>query len=185
MSTIYATATTLDGFIATPDHSLDWLLSRTTDPELSFERFLADVGAAVMGASTYEWVARHAGNDPWAYSMPTWVLTHRPDELADALPPAWTEADIRFESADGDHGIPALHRRLTAAAGDKNIWVVGGGELAGRFADAGLLDAVHLDLAPCMLGAGMPLLPRQLELRLESLRPNGEMVQAWFSVVKA
>lgn len=185
MSTIYATATSIDGYIATSEHSLDWLLSRRTDPELGFERFLEGVGAAVMGASTYEWVQRQAGHAPWSYEMPTWVLTHRAVELAAARPTAWADADLRFGPGDGDDGIRAVHAAATVAAGERDVWVVGGGELAGRFADLGLLDAVQLDLAPCTLGSGQPLLPRRLELKLEELRPNGEMVQAWFSVVRA
>lgn len=50
----------------------------------------------------------------------------------------------------------------TAAAGGKNLWVVGGGELAGDFADAGLLDELILGVAPVTLGAGAPLFPRRL-----------------------
>ena len=56
---------------------------------------------------------------------------------------------------------------MTAAAGGKDLWVVGGGDLAGQFADAGLLDEVITYVAPVTLGSGRPLLPRRLELRLE------------------
>ncbi|GAB2702885.1 hypothetical protein [Nocardia thraciensis] len=53
--TIYYTATSLDGFIATSDHSLDWLLSRTADEDgpMGYNPFIADIGAICMGASTY------------------------------------------------------------------------------------------------------------------------------------
>jgi dihydrofolate reductase len=51
---------------------------------------------------------------------------------------------------------------MTQAAGDRNVWLVGGGELVGRFADQGLLDEILLGVAPVMLGAGAPLLPRRL-----------------------
>ena len=56
--TVYYTATTLDGFIATDDHSLDWLVTRDSDPAgpMGYDSFFADVGALVMGASTYAWV---------------------------------------------------------------------------------------------------------------------------------
>ena len=52
---------------------------------------------------------------------------------------------------------------MVAAADGKNIWLVGGGELVGQFADAGLLDEILLDVAPVMLGAGAPLLPRRID----------------------
>ena len=49
-----------------------------------------------------------------------------------------------------------------AAADGQNIWLVGGGDLVGQFADQGLLDEILLGIAPVMLGAGAPLLPRRL-----------------------
>jgi dihydrofolate reductase len=51
---------------------------------------------------------------------------------------------------------------MTAVAGAKNIWLVGGGELVGRFADEGLLDEIQLHMAPVTLGGGAPLLPRRI-----------------------
>jgi dihydrofolate reductase len=56
---------------------------------------------------------------------------------------------------------------MVRAAAGRNVWIVGGGDLAGQFADAGLLDEVLVTIAPVTLGAGAPLLPRRLELRLE------------------
>ena len=53
---------------------------------------------------------------------------------------------------------------MVGAAGDRNVWIVGGGDLAGQFADAGLLDEVIVSIAPVTLGGGAPLLPRRIEL---------------------
>ena len=49
-----------------------------------------------------------------------------------------------------------------ARGGGQNVWLVGGGELVGRFADCSLLDEVFVGIAPVTLGAGAPLLPRRL-----------------------
>ena len=73
---------------------------------------------------------------------------------------------------------------MAAAAGDRNVWVVGGGDLAGQFADAGLLDEVIVSIAPATLGAGAPLLPRRIELQLEETDRNGDLVCARYSVVR-
>ena len=73
---------------------------------------------------------------------------------------------------------------MARAAGERNRWVVGGGDLAGQFADAGLLDEVLVSIAPVTLGAGAPLLPRRLELRLEETGRNGDFTCARFSVVR-
>jgi dihydrofolate reductase len=66
--TQYYTATSLDGFIADPDNSLDWLFTRKreADGPLNYGEFIADVGAMAMGSTTYEWILDHefAGKDP-------------------------------------------------------------------------------------------------------------------------
>ena len=73
---------------------------------------------------------------------------------------------------------------MAEAAGARNIWIVGGGDLAGQFADEGLLDEVIVSIAPVTLGGGAPLLPRRIELRLDELGRNGDFAGARFSVVQ-
>ena len=179
MLTQYYTATTLDGFIADPDNSLEWLFTRQQDPDgpMNYKAFIADVGALAMGSTTYEWILDHefSDKDPadwkWPYEIPCWVFTHR--EL-----PFVPEAPVEFTSDD----VAAVHERLVDAAGGRNVWIVGGGDLAGQFADAGLLDEVLVMIAPIALGAGAPLLPRRIELRLEELGRNGDFACARYSV---
>lgn len=76
--TIYYAATTLDGFIADPDDSLEWLFRQEQDAggPLNYEAFYDTVGALVMGATTYEWILEHEGGG-WPYTTPAWVMTHR------------------------------------------------------------------------------------------------------------
>jgi dihydrofolate reductase len=179
--TTYYTATSLDGFIADPDNSLDWLFIRDQEKDgpLNYAEFIADVGALAMGSTTYEWILDHefAGKDPaewtWPYDMPCWVFTHR--QLT-AVP----NAPVQFTSGD----VAAVHAEMVAAAGGRNVWVVGGGDLAGQFADAGLLDEVIVYIAPVTLGGGAPLLPRRLELRLEELAQNRDFACARYAVVR-
>ena len=179
--TQYYTATTLDGFIADESHSLEWLFTRDQDRAgpLNYEEFIADVGALAMGATTYEWILDHefAGKDPadwkWPYELPGWVFTHR--EL-----PVVPGAPVEFASGD----VAAVHPKMVEAATGRNVWVAGGGDLAGQFADAGLLDEVIVYVAPVTLGGGAPLLPRRLELRLEELARNRDFACARYSVVR-
>ena len=131
-----------------------------------------------MGSTTYEWILRHefADKDPsewkWPYEQPTWVFTSR--DLA-VVP----NAKIEFVRGD----VAPVHARMVEAAGGRNVWVVGGGDLAGQFADAGLLDEVIVYVAPATLGGGAPLLPRRVELRLEETARNGDFVAARYSVM--
>ena len=140
---------------------------------MGYDSFFADVGALVMGASTYAWVTDRL-DGPWPYDLPTWVLAHR------AFPPRTDAADVRFASGD----VAALHPAMTAAAAGKDLWVVGGGDLAGQFADQGLLDVVQLSVAPVTLGAGAPLLPRHLELRLTEVAQNRDFACLSYQVVR-
>ncbi|TWG92310.1 dihydrofolate reductase [Nocardioides sp. J9] len=173
--TTYYTATTLDGFIADPDDSLAWLLRQPQDeggPQ-DYGEFIKRVGAVVMGSTTYLWVRDHlqrTGED-WSYSMPAWVMTSRDLPTIDG-------ADLRFASGP----VTEVYDDLRSAAGELDIWVIGGGDLAGQFADAGLLDEVIVSIAPVTLGAGRPVLPRRLELRLAETAPNGAFVTARYEV---
>ncbi len=179
--TQYYTAATLDGFIADPDNSLEWLfkIKRDEHGPMCYEDFIAEVGALAMGSTTYEWIFDHefSGEDPadwkWPYDLPSWVFTHR--EL-----PVVPNARIEFVSGD----VAPVHEEMMRAADGKNIWIAGGGDLVGQFADAGLLDDVIVTIAPVTLGAGAPLLPRRIELSLEEVGRNGDFVCARFGVVR-
>ena len=172
--TQYYTAATLDGFIADRDNSLEWLFTRKRDEggALNYADFIAEVGALAMGATTYEWILDHESTK-WPYEQPSWVFTHR--EL-----PTFSGAKVELVSGD----VAPVHEEMVRAAGEKNVWIVGGGDLAGQFADAGLLDEVLVTIAPVTLGAGAPLLPRRIELSLEQVARNGDFVCATFGVVR-
>lgn len=171
MKTQYYTATSLDGFIATEDDSLDWLFPLGDVNDTSYPAFIAGVGALAMGSSTYEWMLRHAlvikdqMGSTWPYAQPTWVFSSRVLPLAPG-------ADVRFVKGD----VRPVHKEMRTAAGSANIWIVGGGELAGQFYDAGLLDEVIVQVGSVTLGWGKPLFPRRLTsppLRLVSASQIG------------
>ena len=87
--------------------------------------------------------------------------------------------DVRFARGD----VRSVHAEMTGAAGGKDLWVVGGGELAGQFADAGLLDEIIVYVAAVTLGGGAPLLPRTLDLRLEEVARNGDFACMRYAVI--
>ncbi len=171
LKTQYYTASSLDGFIATTDDSLEWLFQLGDVEETSYPSFIRDVGALAMGSATYEWLLRHGVKpdadppEPWPYEEPTWVFTTR------SLPPI-PGADVRFVSGD----VRPVHEEMVAAAGGKNVWLVGGGDLVGQFHDHGLLDEIFVQVGSVTLGAGKPLLPREITtppLKLISVRAVG------------
>lgn len=143
---------------------------------MNYEEFIADVGALAMGATTYEWVRQRvgAGTEKWAYDMPSVVFTHR--DL-----PGIAGADVRFAAGD----VTTVHAELATAAAGRDVWVVGGGDLAGQFADAGLLDEIVVSIAPVTLGEGRPIFPRRYALRTEEVARNGAFACVRYSVLGA
>jgi dihydrofolate reductase len=169
--TQYYTAASLDGFIATLDDSLEWLFPLGDIEATTYPTFIRNVGALAMGSATYEWMLRHVVGpqakrpQPWPYKQPAWVFSSR-------TLPRVAGADIRFARGD----VRAVHEAMVAAADGKNVWIVGGGELAGQFYDHGLLDELFVQIGSVTLGTGKPLLPRAITsppLRLVSVRAVG------------
>ena len=80
--------------------------------------------------------------------------------------------------------VVPVHREMSEAARGRNLWVVGGGDLAGQFVDRGLLDEVLVMIAPVTLGAGPPLLPRRIELTLREVARNGDFACATYTVAR-
>jgi dihydrofolate reductase len=73
--------------------------------------------------------------------------------------------------------VHAEMAKAAEAAAGKDLWIVGGGELAGQFHDAGLLDELHITVTSVTLGSGMPLLPRRIvtpPLKLMSAKRHGD-----------
>lgn len=172
MKTQYYTASSLDGFLADPQNSLDWLMQFEEGEATDYEEFIQNVGAIAMGSTTYEWVLKHqvfADPDhpqPWLYKQPSWIFSSR-------TLPTLEGANIRFVSGD----VRPVHQEMAAVANGKNIWIVGGGDLAGQFYDQGLLDEIIVTFAAVTLGAGAPLLPRAITtppLKLLSVRAYGD-----------
>ena len=151
----YYVASSLDGFIAQEDDGLQWLFDAADDPttgeDADYNAFYEQVTAIAVGATTYRIMLAH--DRPWDYTgRPTWVFTHRELPVPDG-------ADVRFVS-----GSPADHvDDLRAAAGDGNLWVLGGGDLASQFADAGFLDELIVTYVPAVLGTGIGLFARRIE----------------------
>ncbi len=172
MKTQYYTATSLDGFIADSRNSLDWLLQFGNVEDTSYPSFIREVGAIAMGSTTYTWILTHhiaEGADrprAWAYEQPAWVFTTRDLPLVDG-------ADIRFVKGN----VRPVHQEMLEAAGHKNIWLMGGGDLVGQFHDQGLLDEIIVQVASVTLGSGAPLFPRRIAtppLKLVSATTYGD-----------
>jgi dihydrofolate reductase len=181
---VFDTAATINGWIADEHDSLSWLFAVEGGEEPSAELVPADAAVMVEGRTTYEWVLREtdvlAHPEKWQEfhgTKPAFVFTHH------ALPVP-EGADVRFVSGSVSDALPAIRE----AAGDGDIWVVGGGDLAGQFFDAGALDELAVSIAPVALTGGAPLFPRRVEsdrLRLESATAVGQFARLRYRVLPA
>ncbi|MEN5174524.1 dihydrofolate reductase family protein [Acinetobacter higginsii] len=181
MKVQYFAASSLDGFIATEDDSLEWLFALGELNNSSYPTFIANVGALVMGSATYEWILNNAEQvaaetgSLWPYTQPTWVFSSRKLPLIEG-------ADIHFVQGE----IRPVYSEIQSIIGDKNIWIVGGGELAGQFYDANLLDELIIQIGSVTLAKGKALFPRRVlapTLKLISAYQMGEgMVELHYSV---
>ena len=142
----------LDGCIAGPEHDLSFLHapelvdgdSGPNDGGLSFEAFLEDVGALLMGRRTYQVLLDH---DAWPYGpRPVLVASHHP------LPAAPQGGDAR--RVEGS--VAELVRQAQEAAGGRDVYL-DGGELVRQGLEAGVVDELCLTILPLVLGRGIRL----------------------------
>jgi len=139
----YYVAQSLDGFIATPEGGLDWLKPfEESSEDYGYAPFYSGIEAVLMGRSTFE-VCRTMGDWPYA-GKSTWVFSRRslgalpPNVLATGASPLEVVAQLR-------------------ASRVRRAWLVGGGELAGAFLAAGLIDRLIVSVMPVALGRGIPI----------------------------
>ena len=156
---LFDTATTINGFIADEQNSLAWLFAVDGGEHPDEGLFPTTATVMVEGSTTYEWLLAEQDvlNHPEKWQefhqdRPSFVFTHRDLPVPEG-------ADIRFRSGSVADVLPELRE----AAGDGDIWVVGGGDLAGQFLDAGALDEIAISVAPVALEGGAPLFPRRVE----------------------
>ncbi|MBB3099895.1 dihydrofolate reductase [Actinoplanes campanulatus] len=179
--TQYYTATSIDGYIADENNSLEWLFEVDEGTENPFGEFFEGVGAFAMGATTYEWILEHDNlvEEPENWhdmygDVPCWVFTHRDLPLV-------PDANIFMISGD----VRRVHEAMMVAAQGRNVWLAGGGNLVGQFVAEGLLDEIILGIVPAILGNGVPMLRHRLlvnDLVLTNIREVGQFAYLTYAV---
>ena len=162
----YHVAVSLDGFIARPDGSYDWLIP---DPSIDFAALYKEFDAAVMGRKTYE-VGLAAGADGSIPGMDVVVFSK--------TLPVSTSRGVRIVNDDPRKVVAELKKKT-----GRDIGLFGGGELFRYLLDGGLVDTVELAVMPVLLGSGIPVLPpggsTNLVLTDTQQLPSGIMVLAY------
>ncbi|MCS6846167.1 MAG: dihydrofolate reductase family protein [Candidatus Roseilinea sp.] len=167
-------ATSLDGFIARPDGSLDWLPQAAPDGEdCGYQAFSDSIDTVLMGRGTYEKVLTFGD---WPYKTKrTVVLSSGQATIRNDLKPLIESSSL----------APCALADYLEATGSKSVYVDGGKTIQ-SFLHAGLISEITLTVIPVLIGAGLPLfgpLSADVHLDLASSRSfaNG-MVQSTYVV---
>ncbi len=146
---IYYVAASLDGFIATKHHGLDWLETFPIGADATpYDEFYQNIGAIILGSKTYNWIMQQSP-DNWPYkNLPAFVISNSPLIIPSNL-------DIQVTNSQAVE-LAAIAKQT---ADGKNVWLVGRGQTAASFANADVLDQIFLTTIPIFLGEGIKVLP--------------------------
>lgn len=164
MSIYFYGCTTIDGYLADKRHGLDWLYQSGTVEETGYKGFYEKMDVTLMGKRTFDAVAG-VGDAHLAYPTTTnYVFTH-----AQKLPVSG------FIPVDED--IVSFVKNMQS---DKNIWVVGGNQLIAPLLDRDMIDTMIIQIAPVLLGEGIPLFTQKEALKrfvLEEVNHYGQFAE--------
>ncbi|GKV54087.1 dihydrofolate reductase [Sporosarcina sp. NCCP-2222] len=166
-------ASSLDGYIATKEESLEWLFSVEGEGDNGFSEFYDTVSTVIMGKRTYDWIMSHELKEFPYVNKDCYVFTRSVVE---------DKENVEFVSSD----LPKLINDLKNQEGN-NIWIVGGGELLQTFLEEKLVDEIIVTVAPAILGKGIPLFREgdyQLNLSLKRTRTFNQFVELHYEVNK-
>ncbi|TKC19847.1 dihydrofolate reductase family protein [Robertmurraya kyonggiensis] len=164
-------ASSLDGYIATKDDSLDWLFKVEGKGDNGYSEFYETVDTVVMGKKTYDWLLKHDLEEFPYKNKACYVFTQSATEDTE---------DVRFVNED----VVQFTNTLRAQEG-KNIWIVGGGELLHSFIKKKLVDEMIITVAPQIIGEGIPLFKAgdyQIDLTLKGTRTFNQFVELHYIV---
>lgn len=158
-SVILYIAMSLDGYIATEDESLTWLFQVQGDGDNGYADFYQTVDVIIMGRKTYDWIMKEEkGNFPYK-NKKCYVFSRSEHD---------NNEYVEFITCD----IVDFVNKLKTEDG-KGIWIVGGGELLSSLVRENVVDEYILNIAPAIIGSGIPLFKKQqveISLELKSIR---------------
>lgn len=164
MSVFFYGCITLDGYLADKNHGLDWLHETGGEEETDYGRFYGAMDVTIMGRRTFEEIAKledAAGVYP---TTENYVFTHRSSLPCKGFFPV---------SCDAAEFVKEL-------GPEKNIWIVGGNTVLAPLLDADMVDRLVVQIAPVLLGDGIPLFTQREALKrfhLDEVKQYGQFVE--------
>lgn len=160
----------LDGYIATKDDSLEWLLSTEGSGDNGFGAFYDTVDTIILGRRTYDWIMEQEhGCFPYV-GKECYVYTHQKEQDTEF---------VHFTTQKPDVLISGLREKE-----GKKIWIVGGSQIIDLFRGQNLIDEYILSIAPVLLGTGIPLFREhdRTDLVFMSARRFGQFAELTYRI---
>lgn len=165
--------TSLDGYIATKDDSLEWLFKVEGEGDNGISEFYDTVDTILLGKRTYDWIMDQENGEFPYKNKNCYVFTNSSIEDTEY---------VKFVNED----VTKFADKLKREEG-KSIWIVGGGELLYSFMKEKLVDEIIVTIAPTILGNGIPLFKEgdyQLDLSLKGMRTFNQFAELHYVVKK-
>lgn len=167
MSVFFYGCVTLDGYLADKNHGLSWLHDTGSGEETGYEEFYRSMDVTIMGRRTYEEVAKLEDAANVYPTTVNYVFTHAGNLFCKGFIPV-----------NGD--VPSF----VAELGEKNIWIVGGNTILAPLLERDMVDRLIIQIAPVLLGEGIPLFTQREGLRrfrLEEVKRYGQFAELIYS----
>ena len=164
MSVYFYGCATLDGYLADKNHGLDWLHQTGAAEDTGYEDFYRRMDVTVMGRRTFREVESLGAPETVYPTTRNYVFTH----------------DGAFSHAGFTPVSGSVPDFVEALARDQSVWVIGGGAVLAPLLDRGMVDYLILQIAPVLLGDGVPLFTQKEALRrfrLEGVRQYGQFAE--------
>ena len=173
----------LDGFVNDADGDVGRLYADFAEFAGS-ERMaatIAETGAVVMGRRTFEMADPDSYVGQYEFQVPIFVVTTHP-------PAQQPKQDDRLTFTFVVDGVAAAIAKAREAAGERDVQIVGGPNVIQQALRAGLVDELHVDVMPALLGCGLRLFDTpeapQVSLSLQTIEQQGQRTGLRFTILR-
>jgi dihydrofolate reductase len=168
MSVFFYGCITLDGYLADKNHNLDWLNQTGEVGETDYENFYNRMNITIMGKRTFNEIERMVDAGSIYPTTENYVITHSKTVSVSGFTPVNCDVVEFVEKLDKD----------------KNIWIVGGGTILAPLLDNDMIDNMIIQIAPVLLGKGIPLFSQEESLKrfyLREVKQYGQFAELVYS----
>lgn len=170
MSVFFYGCITMDGYLADKNHNLDWLHESGTTEETGYENFYEKMDITIMGKRTFNEIQNLENVDSIYSTTKNYVFTHEKDLSSQEFYPV-------------NGCVTEFVKQIDKG---KNIWIIGGNTILAPLLDADMVDHMIIQIAPVLLGAGIPLFSQKevlKQFRLKEVKKYGQFAEMIYSKV--